>query len=214
MALRIGPFREKGEQKRPDRRRLSMTPDSCTVGRLRCPACGYILHNLPDRHTCPECGFHYDPHAKVYRVYEQGKHIAQIGALAIVGYTGTILYNASQGMMIAIGETDWRPLVFLAAPILLGIRPLYRLLRSFRHPCRVIMNHEGIRFDCPGAKPLDVTWSDFGEAHVNLFTSGLVLRDRGGRSLLRRRQCSIGNRRMRRKLASEVNALAGIYRST
>jgi hypothetical protein len=38
------------------------------VGRV-CPRCRYDLAGLPDTHVCPECGFEYDPHAKVIRLH-------------------------------------------------------------------------------------------------------------------------------------------------
>jgi len=33
----------------------------------RCPVCRYSLQGLPSAHHCPECGFEYDEHTRVWR---------------------------------------------------------------------------------------------------------------------------------------------------
>ncbi len=33
----------------------------------RCPQCEYSLRGLPSRHACPECGFEYDEHTRLWR---------------------------------------------------------------------------------------------------------------------------------------------------
>ncbi len=41
-------------------------PRASIVDARKCPACLYSLCGLPTRHACPECGFEYDEHVRLW----------------------------------------------------------------------------------------------------------------------------------------------------
>lgn len=81
-----------------------------------CPRCRYSLHGLPDRHHCPECGFAYDVHAKVFaasRWIWVGLMIAN-GVMAIVLLVLFVFLRNTLGLallpafLLMIGGATWR----------------------------------------------------------------------------------------------------------
>jgi hypothetical protein len=185
-----------------------MAPDSPKAGKLRCPACGYELSGLPEWHTCPECGVPYDPHSKIYNVTDAGKHLHQIGLAVLLGVMALIAFLPQ----FRSGHMHLKDLLdYWAILLVLSLGSIYRLMRSAGGPCRVVASHQGIRFDHPGAKPLDVSWRQFCSARFGRLTTSLNIWDQRGRQLLRRQDRYIGTPATRRKLAAELNELAKVY---
>lgn len=52
----------------PDQEEL---PRASIVDPRKCPACLYSLCGLPARHVCPECGFEYDEHVRLWEAPQQ-----------------------------------------------------------------------------------------------------------------------------------------------
>ncbi len=48
-------------------------PTTDAVDVRKCPACLYSLCGLPTRHTCPECGFEYDEHVRLWEAPPQSR---------------------------------------------------------------------------------------------------------------------------------------------
>lgn len=183
---------------------------STTDGPLKCPACGYPLIHLPAWHTCPECGFAYDPHARVHVIRDRAAYISQI-AWAIFISMG-LTYFHFRVLRKPLDQDIWWIFAFLTIST---VYPIYRLARLAGRPAsRVLINHQGIRFEYPRAEPKHVRWEQFGRARYSWITGQLELCNQAGQSLLRWRDRNIGTPSLRRKLAAQINDLAGKYRSS
>jgi hypothetical protein len=183
-----------------------MIADWLPDGKRRCPACGYIVHSLPDWHTCPECGVPYDPHSKMYKVHETEMLLGRVFPLAIGSLALLLPLLQRAGKMRFSDLLLW---AMLLAGIFVLISGLLR--RMGRGSCRVLVNHRGIRFEYPDETPLEVTWQRFGSARYGWLASNLKIWDRNGQQLLRSRDRSIGSKRLRRELAAKLNELAAVY---
>ena len=48
-----------------------------------CPVCNYHLTGLPARHRCPECGFAFDEHTRVWRSEGFGRFAGWVTAMCV-----------------------------------------------------------------------------------------------------------------------------------
>lgn len=96
----------------------------------RCPVCRYSFHGLPDAYRCPECGFEYDEHTRVWRPKRIGilrglwLPIFLIADVALLLFFGVLspmlwLFMVIGGAFVAAVSAipwyaNWRSLPFVA----------------------------------------------------------------------------------------------------
>ncbi|MCG3132120.1 MAG: hypothetical protein FLDDKLPJ_02937 [Phycisphaerae bacterium] len=108
-----------------------------------CPFCDYDLHGLPPRHRCPECGFEYDEHTRVWRARRQWTdYLAPVLVSWIVAQVATgILVDALVG-------GDAYPLVLKGlAFVAFGLAAwsaVMRLIRTKRATSFVALTDQGV----------------------------------------------------------------------
>lgn len=107
-----------------------------------CPDCRYEQRGLPARHNCPECGFPFDEHTRIWR---QRRPLAALAAATfapmyiISAMSGPIL----QGLEVSVGQRGAR-IVSLAALLLIPAVAIYYVLRAYRAGCYIALAPDGI----------------------------------------------------------------------
>ncbi|NLX20732.1 MAG: hypothetical protein GXY55_03545 [Phycisphaerae bacterium] len=173
-------------------------------GKLRCPACGYPVFNLPAVHDCPECGFACDPLAKVYVLPHAHRRL-----LWLLGIWPMLLIVLPWARLRGLGM-DWAA-VGVGIAVLMTVTMLVRAVWCARRRKKLYVNHRGIwlghgEWDAP-----HVSWADFGKACWGPVTGELCVLDRQDRLLLSCGQGGIGGRGGTRRIAEDLNRLAERY---
>lgn len=134
-----------------------------------CPRCNYELAGLPEYHTCPECGFDYDPHCQMIclkpRRADNRQVVLGTGLLLVIGF----------GMWAAPGPFTLKDLI-LPGVILLAMLPyLYRSLRGFGLASALFISHKGVRFEhAEGASRL-IPWDNIDHAQYGWLTGRVLI---------------------------------------
>jgi hypothetical protein len=96
---------------------------------VNCPVCHYSLRGLPASHRCPECGFEYDEHTRIWRP------VRRWGVYAILVLVGLwALYEAVQLARAAVATHPALTRQMIIGAVLLPIISvlLFRLWRADR----------------------------------------------------------------------------------
>jgi len=170
---------------------------------MKCPMCSYDLTGLPAEHTCSECGFAYDPHARVIRLGGRGRdhqilaHTAVLIVLACLALRTARLQN----------EIVW----FLALIVACGVPAIYRLSKGAGASRLLAMNRRGFRFDHPSIDGSLRCWSGLGTVEYGWVRGKLCLKDTDGRQILKCSVHRLGGARLARRCAAEIKRLGRIY---
>lgn len=133
-------------------------------GMDRCPACEYSLVALPLDHQCPECGFEYDRHTRVWRVGREDFGLSRLGRTALVGAFGTLaclyglkwLRDLARGPGVAGSTNPMMAAIFVAGLTCLGC------WRN-EHPRLIAVGPEGVTFRRWPRRAFTLTWTDLAD---------------------------------------------------
>jgi hypothetical protein len=166
-----------------------------------CPACSYRLNGLPLVHTCPECGFDYDPHAEVIELTADRRHWRQVvfGLLLVI--------------MFAAYGTVFEDRLILAGLIILILWHLAQGFRRHSQGYRVLMNRRGVEIRFPPNSPISLSWDQFEIARFNWLTGRFKLKDLAGNTIHALRFRDIGSIQLGRRLTRKLNDLKSIYKT-
>jgi hypothetical protein len=169
-------------------------------GKMKCPMCGYALLGLPESHTCPECGFEYDPYCEVIRLGGRSRDFA----------------NALGGLVILALILWPRPPIREVLPCAVWLALLvivwgWRWFKNWGNPRLLIINRNGIRLQHPNAEQ-HIFWADFDRAYV-CWTGSFIIKGRDSRTLLKSRYVGYGSWFLMRSAAEKMNRLAQVYAS-
>jgi hypothetical protein len=169
-----------------------------------CPRCSYDLTGLPDVHTCPECGFEYDPLAR--SIVLRGRRVYAFNLIWSVAFALTYFYFWYPRMDFASGKAI--VIAFLGVAL---VTTLYRVWKRENLPQLLLMNRHGLAFHPPTVASTVVPWSDITRAKCSWVTGALCVIGRDGQTLLRCSYRTLGTLRIAKRCAQEINALVGRY---
>ena len=125
--------------------------------RNRCPACAYRLTGLPVSHVCPECGFAYDPLARVIR----SRAVAYVDGVLVVFLVGVSIAIVARPPHGAI------PLYGLGYLSVVVVVLLYSGIRSLFSPCMLRLNRAGVEIVAPPKMRVFAAWEQFEDARYS-----------------------------------------------
>jgi hypothetical protein len=170
-----------------------------------CPSCAYSLAQLGEVGVCPECGFSYDPRAKVIPLAGKqwyGKQIAAgVALLGLVGFAGSKVGALQNPVWLAFG----------AFILICVVYYLFRAAHASGRKSRLILNRLGIRFEGPEVDSPWVEWSDIGHARYVWVSGVFRIDDQRGRKILRITVDRLGSARCARRCAKAINHLLPYY---
>jgi len=164
----------------------------------RCPSCGYALRELPPIWTCPECGFDYDPHAKIIQLAPRRWALRQV-------FLGILLLTLAVWMLIREGAADDSSLEFIG---FVGVLTLWYFLaycRGAGEPSRLQLTRRGVRFEDAS---LDRGWIDWGRirnAKYRWWSGKLCIVGVDGGQLWSARYERVGSAMVARDCADAIN---------
>lgn len=169
----------------------------------KCPNCKYSLIGLPTEHSCPECGFDYDPSAIVIRLKPQRHDWRQVvyGILLLgIMYLGVIQRGYS---------TDVRALVAIVGVSI--VVSLFRLFRIHSESQSIKINRLGIEVDDAALAVGIIRWKSVKSVKYSPLRGALIIR-----GVSRDRLCvwpsrRLGGRRIARRCAEEISRLLSVY---
>lgn len=165
-----------------------------------CPSCEYDLAGLPDEHTCPECGFEYDPDAVV--IHLPGKAPA-VGNLLGVGILALLVIQ--QIMRVTTGGDSYSDAFTFIMLVLCVATILCEFLGYVAGKHRFILNRNGVRVEHPDVTNETVRWSDIRRAKYSWVWGSLHLLGQDGRVLREFTMAQLGRGKTGRKCAKLIN---------
>lgn len=172
-----------------------------------CPRCRYNLRGLPARHTCPECGFAYDPDCVIIRLRGWRKRDVW-SILGLGGILIAVLVDAFRPPFYGRPAEWLRALAYLGLPVAwLG----YYVARARFNRRAVIINHLGVTFDTPTIRVRFVPWSDIGRATFDWKTERFCVEGRDGNPIVSCDAEGLSTSGVADKCAYEINEAKAVY---
>ena len=170
-----------------------------------CPSCAYSLAQLGEVGVCPECGFSYDPRAKVIPLAGKQWYAKQIALgvvlLGLLGFAGSRVGALQEPVCLASG----------AFILICVVYYLFRAAHVSGRKSRLILNRLGIRFEGPGVSSPWMEWSDVGQARYVWVLGVFRIDDKRGHKILRITVDRLGSARRARRCAKAINHLLPYY---
>lgn len=132
-------------------------------GMDRCPVCDYSLAALPSDYRCPECGFEYDRHTRVWRVGREDFGFGRVGLAALAVAAGTMVAGFCVQLVFDIKMLTGRmrpPPVFL--PIVVAASAALACWRHER-PRVVAVGAAGLTFRTWRRRAATLNWTDLAD---------------------------------------------------
>jgi hypothetical protein len=165
--------------------------------------CQYDLTGLPEVHTCPECGFEYDPHAQVIRLFPQRRIYGHFVA------AGTWMVPILLLRRGAFSQQD--AALFLGSIAVVLLVTTFYWSRIAGSPRRLVLNRHGVRFDHPSISGEAIPWAGLAKAEFDWVFGKLWLISPQGTTLHEVPYRKLGSTRLSRRCADEINRLAALY---
>ena len=141
-----------------------------------CPSCAYSLKSLPVIGTCPECGFDYDPSARVIPL-NPGRHPLRQAVIGAVLLAGGLYYGIwrlpSKGIELSF--------VLALGALVLAYFFTWTLRAS--ESARLLITRHGVRFDAPRLDRGWIPWSRMGHARYLSLLGRLLIYDAKGETI-------------------------------
>lgn len=141
-----------------------------------CPACRYSLRGLPEKHSCPECGFRYDRNA----------------CLLTRPRLGLIVFGATSAAMLVTGVALWwwlgewvgrgmAPSLFVSVGLMGVLASAWRLRRSSRF---IVVSRDELRVvDCRYQEK-SFPMNEIADAEWSRISGAVTVTAFGGRELI------------------------------
>ena len=162
--------------------------------------CRYDLTGLPEVHTCPECGFENDPHARVIRLFPQRRiygHFVAVGIWILLIMRGAL--------------SQYTAAVVLSSIAVVLLVTTFYWSRIAGSPRRLVLNRHGVRFDHPSISGEAIPWAGLAKAEFDWVFGKLWLISPEGTTLREVPYRKLGSTRLSRRCADEINRLAVLY---
>jgi hypothetical protein len=133
----------------------------------RCPVCNYSLRGLPAAHRCPECGFQYDRHTRVWRARGFWRFS---GWVAVVAFACMIM--TLQNLKTTSPQTliFWWVILIAALWACMGI---WNIRLWLRKPFLAV-TPSGVVFRLWSRKSRNIPWDEMGQVHIDLGGKGVT----------------------------------------
>jgi hypothetical protein len=167
---------------------------------MLCPRCQYDLAGLPEVHTCPECGFEFDPHAIFIRLKVKRGLLNQV-LIGVILFAALVHFGGSPGLR--------KENVGLALLIVIAtIPPLIRILAPER--ISLTVNRFGIGVEGEHDEDMCISWKDIRSVRFSWISGNIVIRGPKPKRLAIA-YLQIGGFFIARRLAKQIDRLRKIY---
>jgi hypothetical protein len=184
-----------------------LSKESTRTERIKCPLCGYAIFGLPTEHTCPECGFAYDPYTKVIHLSPIMRSMWTISAaIAFAPLGASLVAGRYHAVVAAAGLATGLMLVILTAAYVLISVTLGR-----RH--LLVLNRLGIHWYHKNRRLDTIQWPAFQSVRCDWLGNKVDFMRVDGtivHSVGRRR---FGSRRSVMRCVKEINDRIQVYGS-
>lgn len=131
-----------------------------------CPRCQYDLTGLPEKHTCPECGLEYDPHAVYVRLSLHTRPWNQV--VMGVALIAAAVFFPRPGLR-------WKENLPLILLIIVAMLPAILRLLTSSGKGYLILNRSGFAMVDDRMRTTTIAWHELRGVRCNWITGNLVV---------------------------------------